>query len=237
MTSDFELSILKDPAFAEFNRFIGDYKFGDPVVLFFRATESFVNCEILNRRAERAAALEVSRGYGEYHDRLAMLHNAQGLRRLQGARKSIAQAIELYPKVIEKEDVLVSEEEMKGILADYDHMIKDQVLEMDLSRQEAREVWNEYANARKALDAGKMKGLIDYCSSKLAELTDARTDLGKGRQPHSPLPWWKILVIAVALAVSIFSVVYCYKKKNCEWVWRMVSAIGGSLLQILKSGC
>jgi fatty acid desaturase len=82
-----------------------------------------------------------------------------------------------------------------------------------------------------------MSGLITYAGEKINELEKARKDLAKGREHTSPLPWWKIVLIAVALVVSIASVVYCYKKQDCKWVWAMVKAIGGALFQTLKAGC
>lgn len=89
MEANFKLSILSDPAFAEFNRVVGVYKFGDPVALLFSAAESFVNCEILHRKAERATALNLPKGVSEYYEGISLLHNAQGLRRLQRASKAV----------------------------------------------------------------------------------------------------------------------------------------------------
>jgi hypothetical protein len=166
-----------------------------------------------------------------------MLHNAQGLRRLKIAGESVKKAIEMYPNVIKKENELVSTKEMKGILNDYDGMLKNEILEMDLKREETSEIWNEYVTARKTVDTDGMGGLIKHFSSKIDQLIEARTDLSKGRKEASPLPWWKIVIIAGAIAVSIAAVAYCYKKQDCKWVWDVVKAIGGWLWNLLRSGC
>ena len=177
------------------------------------------------------------KGSGEYYEGLSLLHNTQGLRRLQRARASVEKAMEMYPRVIEKEDELVSEKEIKEILNDYDGMIKNELFEMDLTPEETREVWDEYVRAREVVDAEGMSGLIKYFGSKIDELTKARTSLEKGREHASPIPWWKIVLIAVALVVSIGSVIYCYKKRDCKWVWSMIKAIGGAVYEIVKAGC
>jgi hypothetical protein len=235
--ANFKLSILADPSFEEFNAFVGVYKFGDPVVLFFSAADSFIHSEILHRKSERSEALGVTKGVGDYYEKLSLLHNTQGLRRLQRANKAVAKAIQMFPNVLKKEDELVSEAEMKEILKDYDVMLKNEILEMDITAQESKEVWEEYDKTRKVVDAKGMSGLVGYFGEKLTELEKARTDLSTGRKPASPLPYWKIIVIAAALVISIASIVYCYKKKDCKWVWDMVKAIGGALFQMLKAGC
>jgi hypothetical protein len=237
MEAKFKLSILGDPAFAEFNRFVGTYKFGDPIGLLFSATESFINCEILHRKAERANVLKLPKGTSEHYESNSLLHNNQGLRRLRRARECINKGIKMYPQVLKKEDELVSEKEMKEILDDYDAMIKNEIFEMDLTADETNGILNEYGKARKVVDSKGMSGLIEYAGSKIDDLIEARTDLKKGRREASPLPWWKIVLIAVVLAVSIGSVVYCYKKQDCKWVWDMVKAIGGALWETLKAGC
>jgi hypothetical protein len=237
VSANFKLQILDEPSFAEFNRYIGVYKFGDPVTLFFKATESFVNCEMLHRKAERAKVLELPRGNNEYIEKMAMLHNTQGLRRLERARDAARKGLEMYPNIVKKEDELVSEKEMKDILSDYDLMIKDEILEMDLTSMEAQEIWNEYLTARKTVDQNGMSGLLNLFATKMDDLIEARRNLDKGREPASPLPWWKIVVVAAALVVSIGSVIYCYKKQDCKWVWAMVKAIGGATYETLKRGC
>ncbi len=237
MLNEFKLSILENPAFAEFNSFVGDYKFGDPITLFFKANESFVNCEILHRQAERANVLSLPKGCSEYYEGLAKLHNTQGLRRLQRAARAVKKAVTMYPNVLAKEDELVSEKEMKEILSDYDVMIKNELFEMDLTSVEAKEVWDEYVKNREIVNTKGMSGLINYFAQQMDKLTELRTDLAKGREHHSPLPWWKIVLIAGALVVSVASVVYCYKKRDCRWVWNMVKAIGGAVLETVKAGC
>ena len=235
--ANFKLSILSDPAFEEFNTFVGVYKFGDPANLLFSAAESFINCEVLHRKSERAEVLGLPKGTGEYFERISLLHNSQGLRRVQRAEKAVKKAIEMYPNVMKKEDELVSEKEMKEIIGDFDVMLKNELLEIDITSEESKEIWSEYDKARKVVDAKGMSGLIGYFGEKLVELEKSRKDLAFGRKHASPLPLWKIILIALALLVSIASVVYCYKKQDCRWVWPMVKAIGGALYETLKAGC
>jgi len=237
MEANFKLSILSDPAFTEFNRFVGVYKFGDPIALVFSAAESFVNSEILHRKVERAIALNLPKGVSEYYENMSQLHNSQGLRRLQRAAKAVKKAVEMYPNVIKKEDELVSEKEMREIIRDYDEMLKNQLFEMDITSGETKEIWSEYDKARKIVDSKGMSGLIEYSGERISGLEKLRKDLATGRKNASPLPWWKIVLIAIALVVSIGSVIYCYKKQDCKWVWNMVKAIGGALYETLKAGC
>jgi len=75
--------------------------------------------------------------------------------------------------ILKKEDELVSEKEMKDILSDYDLMIKDQVLEMDVTPEEAREIWDEYLTARKTVDEKGMSGLMELFGNKIDDLIDA----------------------------------------------------------------
>jgi hypothetical protein len=235
MTETFKSRILENPAFVKFNTFVGAYKFGDPVGLIFSAGDSFVNCEILHRKAERAKIMGLPKS--EYYESVAMLHNAQGLKRLERAQECIKKAVEMYPRIIEKEDELVSDDEMKKILVDHDVMIKDEIFEMDIAPEEANEIWNEYTKARKVVDAKKMHGLIEHVSSKIDELKNARKDLKKGRAHTSPLPYWKIAILAAVLCVAIGAIIYCYKKEDCKWVWELVKSVGGWLLDLVMYGC
>lgn len=156
---------------------------------------------------------------------------------MQGAVDAAKKARNMYPKVLRKENELVSTREMRKILTDYSLMFRNEVLEMDLTKEESEIIWKKYLEIRKVVNSRGVKWLLDYSIAQLEKLIEYRADLVKGRKHASPLPWWKIAVIAVSLAVSISAVVYCYKKHDCRWVWNMVKAIGGALWEMLKSGC
>ena len=56
-------------------------------------------------------------------------------------------------------------------------------------------------------------GLLDFIESQLVELKKVRyKEKNRGREHHSPLPWWKIIAIALWLCVAIYFVILCLIK-------------------------
>ncbi len=213
-TAPFKESVVDSVPYGRFIRHIAAHKFGDPVTPVVKAIESFLNCEILHRRAKRAAAMKLPKG--KEYEKMAMVHNAQGLRRLKAARASVNKAIEMYPRTLKKEDESVSEERLKEIFGECDVMLKNEIFEMDLPAAEAAAAWSEYEKVKEVVTTKRMRGLADYYGSKIDELTEARTDLAKGRKHASP-GLWGLIAAGVELAIWGCGVVVCNEKDGCEW--------------------
>jgi len=228
-------SVVDSVPYGRFIRHIAAHKFGDPVTPAVKAIESFLNCEILHRRAERAAAMKLPKG--EEYEKMAMVHNAQGLRRLKAARASVNKAIEMYPRTLKKEDESVSEEKLKEIFGECDVMFKNEIFEKDLPAAEAAVVWSEYEKVREVVTTKRMRGLADYYGSKIDELTEARTDLAKGRKHASPICEYKIAAIVVALVITAAAVAYCYLKDDCEYLMVILEVVALGVYKIVRQGC
>lgn len=227
--------VVDSVPYGRFIRRIEAHKFGDPVTPAVKAIESFLNCEIIHRRAERAAAMKLPKG--KEYEKMAMVHNAQGLRRLKAARASVNKAIKMYPSIVKKRGELVSEKELKEIFGECDVMLKNEIFEKDLPAAEAAAVWSEYEKVKEVVTTKRMRGLADYYGSKIDELTEARTDLAKGRKHASPIPWWKIVAIAVELGIAIGAVVNCFKKDDCKDLLEILRITAKALYRTVTMGC
>lgn len=88
---------------------------------------------------------------------------------------------------------------------------------------EVLDVWDELAGV--ALDQGAA-GLQKRLRELLAEFAERRLTDERGTSPASPLPWWKYVVIASILALTIFAVVACFVWFKCAWIKVLIEAAG-----------
>lgn len=228
----FKLPILDDPAFIKFSKIIKEYDVGDPASPFYRAIEDFGNCEILHRKSERAKKLKLPKA--DYYENIAMLHNTQGLRKLQSAKVAINKTIKRLPPGPEKK---ISHKEMKARLDEYEIMFKNEIFEEDFTPEESELTWASFGKAKKALvDKGTI-GLLEYMSSNIDKLIDSRKDLKKGRQFANPIHIWKVNAIAIYTGIQAFVLIWCFCTSDCIWALAPLPAQVVAIMLLLHLAC
>jgi hypothetical protein len=109
-----------------------------------------------------------------------------------------------------------------------------------MSAGEAEEViglWNE---AQTALEEEGFEGLLNKGRAHAREVSEARRQPNKGREPHSPLATWKYAIIAGAIVVGVAAVIACFIWFACSWVVALLGfwgAAGGWIIEMIKNGC
>jgi hypothetical protein len=99
---------------------------------------------------------------------------------------------------------------------------------------EVNAIWDEVVPI--ALNEG-VEGLLNYTQRNLDDFLSVRAEDDRGNRPHSPLEWWKWVLIAVILAAGVFAVIACFWWFGCTWVWEAISAIAPWVFGIIDSGC
>jgi len=213
-----KLTMLHDPEFVKVIEKFKEQRISDPMISFFRASEDFVNCESIHRRAERAELLKMPKA--EYYEEMAMLHNKQGLRKLGHAQRLMSEAIEKFPHDLEK---AASTKETMESLDEQGKVFKNQLFEQDFPVETTEEIWTGYEEARRIVATMGVKDLMKHADSKMRELLEARTDLTIGRRHASP--WiWKAIAYAILGIFIIVVCVLCFNVSNCTECGHIVVA-------------
>jgi len=199
------------------------YEIGDPLTPFLKATESFMLCEALHKKAERAEKLKLPKA--EYYENTSLLHNRQGLNRLAKAKELMKKAVEKFPE-LEKECGVISKQDIEKILGDCDIMIKNEIFETELSPEIAEEFWEIYQEVRNSANQKGLRGILHFCDAKIGALEDVRKDPMKGRQPASPIAFFIALIIGIIIGASVYAVIECYNKHGCQWVEDALRLVG-----------
>jgi hypothetical protein len=205
------------PAFAELKKLFDEQGVEDPMSTTYKAVDDFGECEILHRKAERAKKLKLPKG--DYYERMAMLHNKQGLRRVKAAKAQIKKVLKAYPLELEK---TLSKKQIGELLDEHEMMFKNELFEQDLPAVEVEEIYDVYRAAKQIAKAKGGKGLLKHVEAKLDQVAKGRTNLKKGRGPGSPIAWWKIAAIAALAAFSVWAFWWCYTYSNCAFAWQMI---------------
>ncbi len=82
-----------------------------------------------------------------------------------------------------------------------------------------------------------VQGLLSYTQRNLDEFISVRGQDDRGNRPHSPLEWWKWVLIAALLAAGVFAVIACFWWFGCTWVWEALGAIAPWVFGIIDAGC
>lgn len=110
-------------------------------------------------------------------------------------------------------------------------LVKFNVMEDDF--RECLQIWDEVADQGR-VGAG---AVLDQMASNLQRFTELRSQTDRGTSPHSPLPWWKYVVIAIVLGAAIFGIIACFWWSACTWIWPAISAVAPWVFGMIDRGC
>jgi hypothetical protein len=99
---------------------------------------------------------------------------------------------------------------------------------------EVQKIWDEVIPI--ATDSG-VSGLLEYTQSNIQQFIEVRGEDDRGNRPHSPLAWWKWVLIAWLVSSSIFAIIACFVWSGCSWVWGALGVVAGVIWQIIDRGC
>jgi hypothetical protein len=112
------------------------------------------------------------------------------------------------------------------------HLVKFNIPPGDF--EEVHKIWEE---AESAARRGGVEGVLAHIEENLERFTSLRGEEDRGTRPHSPLPWWKYVLIAVILAAAVFAVVACFIWFGCSWVWAALGLVAPWVFGIIDRGC
>jgi len=131
--------------------------------------------------------------------------------------------------------------EFKTTLEDTKEIFSLGLSEFNFGAEDFREVLSIWDEAASRLSNGGVESVLGYVREQLDTFTRLRQQADRGTAPHSPLPWWKYVIIAALIGAAIFAVVACFVWFACSWVAAAISAAGPALAAwvfgIIDRGC
>lgn len=172
------------------------------------------NARVFNRQSTRAAAkaLRILRKASKALDNPeAPLARLKGFHREQDAREVLAEAKEAFVHGLSEYDFRKTSE-FSEVLA----------------------IWEEVLGV---LSKEGVRGLFSRMEKDLQKFVDLRGQADRGNKLHSPLPWWKYVIIAAYIGAAAFAVFACFYWGACTWVWGAISATSPWLKNMIDWGC
>ncbi len=112
------------------------------------------------------------------------------------------------------------------------HLVKFNISADDF--EETHKIWDEAA--RRGIEGGA-DGALAHVEESLQRFVELRGEEDRGTRPHSPLPWWKYVLIGAILAASVFAVIACFIWSGCSWVWSALGLVAPWVFGIIDRGC
>jgi hypothetical protein len=193
-----------------------------------------VAAELRVRESQRLAVV----GRGDELSGPKVPYNAQAIRSAQRGLTMIRRArgaLDQDPLVDLREahrdpDVLAAIEEGKEAIVT--HLVK---FNIDVEGfEELLGIWDEHAKV--ASESG-VEGLLGRIDEHLERFIELRGEDDRGTRPHSPLPWWKWVLIGWLISSAIFCIIACFVWFGCTWVWAALGAMAAIVFGIYDRGC
>jgi hypothetical protein len=113
----------------------------------------------------------------------------------------------------------------------FQSMIEFNVLPVEF--EELLTIWDQVAEqAREG-----SRGILAQLDENLETFVRLRAQPDRGNSAHSPLPWWKYVVIALVIGAAVFAVIACFWWTACTWVWPAISAVAPWIFGMIDRGC
>jgi hypothetical protein len=165
-------------------------------------------------------------------------HNAAGLKAVELALNEVRSArSRLGPAVVQRLDQTISSAEGKQALALARSSFATELAQQDMTQVEFAEVLAEWDKHAQKVSSGAFSAVLDDLDGSLSQLRDARNSPTRGREPASPLPFWKILLVAVTIGIALGVVIACFVWFGCVWIMGFLAWYAPSLGWVIAMGC
>lgn len=209
-------------------RGLANIRLDDAALAIIGAGDTFVESEKAFRQRGRLEAVGAENARAnaskEHEDRF----NAAGIRQMERAIQEFENAKDLDQDTRRRIEESIGTQDFRDRLADAREMFRDNIVTSDISGGEAEEILEMWDEAQTALEQEGFDGLLNKGRERVQEVREVRGRPNRGREPHSPLAWWKYAIIAGALVVGVASVIACFIWGGCTWVTYLLTFYGGA---------
>src|ERR1700736_6996995 len=165
-------------------------------------------------------------------------HNAAGLRHVDEALAHIRNARQqLAPDLLGRLDATVRSDQGRQALASSRANFAQLLTQEDLHVPDFQEVLATWDSQLSQVTASGFSGLLEHLEASTAQLKEVRTLPNRGRQLASPLPFWKIILIACTILVSLGAVIVCFVWFGCVWIMAYLAWYAPSVSAVIAMGC
>lgn len=204
------------------------------------AAKFAVATEIKIRENERYSAIG-KHMQGRSYSEAAQSYNRRALRAASSALRIIgdaSEAQETLPASLAKMENAHREPEVKDLLLEAREFFVEGLAKFNFrTSEEFKEIVTIWDEATDVASTKGARGLLDHIKDNLEHFVKLRKQEDRGTKPHSPLPWWKWLIIAAYAGASVFSVIACFVWSACTWVWAAIGATWPIIKYMIDSGC
>ena len=111
------------------------------------------------------------------------------------------------------------------------------VVESGVPVEDVGRVVSEYVKQTQIVMSEGYRGLITNVIGNIASLMVSRTTELRGTHKASPLPVWKLTILAILLGTNVGAIVACFKTKKCTALGALAGSIPGWVAILLILGC
>lgn len=198
------------------------------------AAKFAVAAELKVRESLRLAAV----GQGQELSGSDVPYNAQAVKTAERARRLIALTQGGFDRepLVELREVHKDPEAVRAI-ADAKGALTQHLAKFNIGVEDFKEVLDIWDESAKIASESGVEGLLANMDTQLGEFITVRGEDDRGTRPHSPLPWWKWVIIAWAISSAVFAVIACFWWGGCSWVWALIGAAAPWIFGMIDRGC
>lgn len=198
---------------------------------FLWAQDSIFQSEVKNRRYKLAEKLGKSNEVKEKFQRKERKHHERSIQRINKTIKIFkAERKIMKSENLKKMDEIIKNKELiKKIREDSIEALKNGLLESSEDPDNAMEVIEIFSKVfNEVEERGDVNGFFDSIEEQLEELKRVRSEeKDRGREKHSPIPWWKVAALWVAIGAAVGIVIYC-AATNWANFWTCLGQVFGA---------
>ena len=201
------------------------------------STEQVLLCEASNNAKNRASVLKF-KNRKQYFERIERSHHMLSenhFKKMLSEFKKIRKE-----KKTELEKIKLDKEKFKTFKTEILTILKPELLEINLRSEEVLEIVQIYDEIFEKSEEGGVNGLMDIIEEKMDELITVRSNTEKNRgrdESHSPLPWWKWLLVFSVCGVGIFVGLWCIWYFGCTYLVEIIIGTDAVNAAIIREGC
>lgn len=191
-------------------------------------------CEIQVRENEKAIAFGRKLGDSAYSG-VAVDYNEAAIKAASRARHFLKEALQVVDGPTSPVWAAFSGGDAKEAIAEARKVMFQQLVEINIKPddfEEVMKIWSEVTESASSAD-----NLGSYLDESIAKFLELRADDDRGNRPHSPLPWWKYVLIGAIIGAAIFGVVACFVWFACSWIGPVLGALAPWVFGIIDRGC